>query len=125
MSQRLLRVRALMKRELSALLGREFDFGGALVTIHDVDLTPDLKQAHVFVSTLGANGREEQIIERLNEKHGYIQNKMAKRVVLKYTPTLQFHHDDSIKRGSEVVTLIDGIEIPDELEPLGENDVEI
>ena len=50
---RLLRVNELMKRELSALITREMDFEPALVTVSSVDVTPDLKKAHVFVSVLG------------------------------------------------------------------------
>lgn len=114
-----------MKRELSDLLNREFEFGGALVSISDVDVTPDLRQGHVFVSTLGAKGREQAIIDKLNDNRGLIQNKMVKRVVLKYTPQLHFKHDDSIKRGVGIVDAIDEIDIPEEIAPLGENDVEI
>lgn len=125
MSQRMLRVRELMKRELGVILNREFEFGGALVSVADVDVTPDLRQGHVFVSTLGAKGREQSIIDKLNANSGVIQNKMIKRVVLKFTPQLHFKHDDSIKRGVEMVEFIDDIDIPDEIAPLGENDVEI
>lgn len=125
MSQRLLRVRELLRREISTVISRDFEFGGALVTINDVDLTPDLRKGHVFVSTLGAGGREEKIIEKLNENRGLIQQKLTKRVVLKNTPQLHFQHDDSVKRGVDVVDLIDGIEIPDQLEPLEEGDIEL
>ncbi|MFT5468938.1 MAG: ribosome-binding factor A [Verrucomicrobiales bacterium] len=121
----MLRVRELMKRELGVILNREFEFGGALVSVADVDVTPDLRQGHVFVSTLGAKGREQSIIDKLNANSGVIQNKMIKRVVLKFTPQLHFKHDDSIKRGVEMVEFIDDIDIPDEIAPLGENDVEI
>ncbi len=122
MSQRLLRVRELLKRELSTLLQREFEFKNALVTISDVDITPDLRQAHVFISTLGAEGRENSIIEQLNEKRALLQNKLAKRVILKYNPRLHFEYDDSIRRGVDVVSLINEIDIPDELEPLEDED---
>ncbi len=125
MSQRLLRVSELLRRELSTVISRDFEFGGALVTINEVDLTPDLKKGHVFVSTLGAKGREQSIIDKLNDHRGAIQQKLTKRVILKYTPQLQFHHDDSVKRGVGMVNLIDGIEIPDELEPLGEDDIQL
>tara|TARA_R110002096_G_scaffold215310_8_gene403082 strand:- start:8388 stop:8765 length:378 start_codon:yes stop_codon:yes gene_type:complete len=125
MSQRLLRVRELLRREISTVISRDFEFGGALVTINDVDLTPDLRKGHVFVSTLGASGREDKIIDKLNESRGLIQQKLTKRVVLKNTPQLHFQHDDSVKRGVDVVDLIDGIEIPDQLEPLGEDDIEL
>jgi len=125
MSQRLLRVRELLKRELSVLINRDFEFGGALVTINDVDVTPDLRHGHVFVSTIAANGREKEIIAQLNDKRGMIQSKLAKRVILKFTPQLHFRHDESIQRGVNVVALIDGIDIPDELAPLGEDDLEL
>jgi len=52
MSQRVLRVRELIKRELSTMLTRDFDFPGVLVTVNDVDITPDFKQAHVFIYIL-------------------------------------------------------------------------
>jgi len=123
MSQRTLRVRELLQRELSAILVRDFDFGGVLVTVNSVDVTPDLKQAHVFVGTLGSLADPEQIISVLEERRVYLQAKLAKRVVLKSTPRLHFHHDTSVQRGTDVVSLIDRIGIPDQLEPLGEGDV--
>ena len=53
MKHRLLRVNELLKRELSSLIAREITFENALVTINQVDVTPDLKSAHVYVSILG------------------------------------------------------------------------
>ena len=59
MKHRQLRVNELVKRELSSIVARDVSFEGALVTINDVDVTPDLKNAHVFVSILRAGpGRE-------------------------------------------------------------------
>mgnify|MGYP006067812741 CR=1 FL=1 len=116
MSQRITRVRELLKRELSDLINRDFEFGGALVTVNDVDVTPDLRNGHVFVSTLGANGRDQEILDELNQNAGQMQNRVAKRVVLKFTPRLHFKLDDSIKRGVGIVSLIDSIDIPDEIE---------
>ena len=46
MSQRLLRVRELLKREIGSLLTNDYSFN-ALVTVNDVDVTPDLKNAHI------------------------------------------------------------------------------
>lgn len=123
MSQRVLRVRELMKRELSNMLSRDFEFGGVLVTINDVDVTPDFKHAHVFIGILGSLANPEEIIKQLTERRAYLQSKLAKRVVLKFTPRLTFHHDTSVERGTNVVSLIDRIDIPDEIRPLGEDDV--
>src|ERR1700682_298890 len=51
---RQLRVNALLKRELSNSIAREVTFESALVSINHVDVTSDLKNAHVFVSVLGS-----------------------------------------------------------------------
>jgi len=123
MSQRVLRVRELMKRELSTLLTRDFDFGGVLVTVNDVDVNPDLKSANVYIGVFGETANPDAVVAQLNERRGYIQNKLAKRVVLKWTARLFFHHDTSVERGTNVVSLIDRIEIPDQIRPLGEDDV--
>ncbi len=48
MKHRLLRVNELLKRELSGIITRELNFEGALVTLNQVDVTPDLKHAHVL-----------------------------------------------------------------------------
>jgi ribosome-binding factor A len=125
MSQRLSRVAELIRRELGAILVRDFDFQGTLVSIRSVDITPDLRHANVFISTLGARGKEEAIVEKLQANRAILQQKLCKRVILKFTPQLHFKHDDSIKRGTDVVSLIDRIDIPEEIEPIGENDVEI
>ncbi|PYI87211.1 MAG: hypothetical protein DMF03_13930 [Verrucomicrobia bacterium] len=56
MKHRLLRVNELLKRELSGIIAREMTFETGLVSINQVDVTSDLKSAHVFVSVLGASG---------------------------------------------------------------------
>jgi len=113
MKHRLLRVNELLKRELSALIVREMDFGDLLVTLHQVDVTPDLKSAHVYVSVLGENGRTNVIAE-LEEARAMLQHDLSKHVILKYTPHLIFHLDDSIERGSRVLEIMEEIETPPE-----------
>ena len=111
MKHRLLRVNELLKRELSALLVREMNFGDLLVTVNQVDVTPDLKSAHVYISVLGANGRTNVIAE-LEEARAILQHDLSKHVILKYTPHLIFHLDDSIERGSRVLEILKEIEPP-------------
>ncbi len=111
MKHRLLRVNELLKRELSSLVLRELTFKDALVTINQVDVTPDLKSAHVYVSVLGGQGRKD-VLPKLEAHRGTLQAELAKHVVLKYTPHLVFHLDDSIERGSRVLEILQEIEPP-------------
>ena len=99
-----------MKRELSVVIQRDFSFPGVLVTINDVDMTPDFKNAHVFIGIIGDPGQKRRVVAELNAKHGMIQNKICQRVVLKYTPVISFRSDDSIERGVKVVALMDQLE---------------
>ena len=91
----------MLKRELSVIITREMKFEKGLVTINQVDVTSDLKNAHVFVSVLGTTGAS--VINQLEAHRAALQSAVAKHVVLKYTPHLVFHLDDSIERGVRVI----------------------
>ncbi len=124
MNHRVLRVQELIKRELGNDIQREYDFKGVLVSLHDVEMPPDLKSAKVFIGVIGDQNRAADIIERLNAERGMIQGRLAKRVVLRNTPRLHFIFDDSVERGVQMVDLLDSLEpAPDnELPTDGEAD---
>ena len=107
MSLRLDRINELMKREISAVIMKEFEFPNCLVTVSEVQVTQDLKEAKVYVSVLG--GSAENVISKLRNKRGLIQSRTSKRVVLRTTPVLDFRVDDSADRGVNVVNLLDEV----------------
>ncbi len=112
MKHRLLRVNELLKRELSVAITRELTFDGALVTVNQVDVTPDLKSAHVFVSVLGSE-TPFAVTEKLEANRVMLQSELSRKVVLKFTPHLIFHLDDSTERGSRIIEILQEIETPD------------
>ena len=107
----MLRVNELLKRELSGIIAREISFAGALVTINHVDVSADLKNAHVFVSVLGPD-LGESVVSKLASHRATLQAELARHVTMKYTPHLTFHLDDSIKRGARVIEILQEIETP-------------
>jgi ribosome-binding factor A len=108
MSRRLDRVNELLRREIGNVVQKDYEWHGKLVTISEVDVTQDLKEAKVWTSVLG--GDAQPVIDKLNRDHGSIQSKVMKRVVLKSTPVLRFHHDSSASRGVDMVNLLDEVE---------------
>jgi ribosome-binding factor A len=112
MKHRLLRVNELLKRELSSIITREISFDGALVTLNQVDVTPDLKHAHAYVSVFGKED-QKSAMAKLEEHRVVLQTALAKSVTLKYTPQLVFHLDDSIERGARVFEILQEIETPE------------
>jgi len=111
MKHRMLRVNELLKRELSGIITREISFAGTLVTINHVDVSADLKNAHVFVSVLGPD-LGESVISKLASHRATLQAELARHVTMKYTPHLIFHLDDSIERGARVIEILQEIETP-------------
>ena len=111
MSRRTDRVNELLRREISSVLQRDFEWRGLLVTVNAVEVSQDLKDARVFMGVLG--GDEEKVISRLNRERGSIQGRVMTRVVLKNTPVLRFVSDDSVVRGVDIVNLLDEVaELP-------------
>ncbi len=108
MSQRLDRINELLRREISTVLARDFEFSGALVTVSAVEITQDLREAKVFVGVLG--GHHNKVLEQLGQKRGLIQSRVAKRVVLRCTPILDFRIDQSAERGVEMVNILDEVD---------------
>ena len=113
MKHRMLRVNEVVKRELSGIIAREITFEGALVSINHVDVTSDLKNAHVFVSVLGS-ATGESVMNKLEEHRPALQSELAGRVTMKFTPHLLFHLDESIARGSRVVEILQQIDADSE-----------
>ena len=120
MNHRLIRVCELMKRELGLVIGRELKFEASLVSVRAVDITPDLKRAHVFISALGTPRQKKEVMAHLQKNRTMLQKELSRRVVLKYTPTLFFQLDESIERGTKIISLLD--QIDQELPPSSEEE---
>ncbi len=97
---------------------RDVDFRGALVSIHDVAITPDLRHCNVFIGVLGGPHADANALRILEKNRGMLQRKLSKRVVLKNTPKLYFKVDHSVERGVQTLKILQ--EIEDELHPGGE-----
>lgn len=113
MKHRLERVNEVLKRELSELIVRELNLSSQiLVTIPAVEISPDLRQCQVFVSVIGGDDEKATVLEELQNHRNSLQRELSKRVVLKYTPHLNFKLDDSIERGSRVIEIMQDLEEP-------------
>jgi ribosome-binding factor A len=123
MNHRLKRVSELIKRELGPILDRNLTFKGCFVTIHDVEITTDLKHATIHVSILGDAMPHDDIIKKLHSSRSIISRELYKRVTLKNSPSLHFKETDSIERGVRVLNIIENLPepLPDE-EPEVEGD---
>ncbi len=110
MKNRLIRVRELLQRELGTIIARDHAFPNVLVTVNDVDITPDLKHAYVYIGVIGPGHRAEHVVEVLNHQHGELQSRVSKRVILKNTPRFHFRLDHSVERGVRITSIMETID---------------
>jgi len=106
------RVCELLKVELSRLISREKRLEGYLITLIDISLSPDFKQATVFYSSLKQNLNVEDTSKLLNELGHHWHRTLGQRVRMKYTPRLTFEFDSTMERGDRVLNILREIEEP-------------
>ncbi|MBC7326514.1 30S ribosome-binding factor RbfA [bacterium] len=103
--RRLVRLRELFIEELSNIIHSKVrDPRLGFITITDVEISPDLEHAKVFVSVLEGGEVAQRTLEGLENAAGFIRYELKKNIKnLRTFPVLSFHLDDSLRRGSEVI----------------------
>lgn len=110
---RLMRVNALLKREIGSCLFRiihDSRFDLAAVTITRVAASKDLREARVFVSIRDHHAERKQMLAQLHAHRAEIQEHINSTLVLKYTPRLTFTLDTSVEEGDRVLNLLAQLE---------------
>lgn len=117
-SKRMVRVDELLRRELGTLCEKLVaPHLSALVTITKVECAPDLREALVFVSVLGSPEAHAEAMRLMLSVRREMQQELAHRVILKYTPRLRFRADRTAEKADHVLAILDELQIPDEPAP--------
>lgn len=88
------RVGDLMRGEIADLLLRRVkDPRIGFVTVTGVEVSPDLRHATVFVSTLDEGPQAVETLSGLNRAAGFMRAELGRRMRMKYTPELVFKQD--------------------------------
>jgi ribosome-binding factor A len=98
-SERMRRVDEAVRQVLAdAVAGELKDPRVGFVTVTDVNTSPDLRSAHVYVSVLGDADTRAASLAGLRSAHGYLQGRIASELHLRNTPMLDFRYDDTTDR---------------------------
>ncbi|MCX8501197.1 MAG: 30S ribosome-binding factor RbfA [Alphaproteobacteria bacterium] len=122
-SQRQLRVGEEIRHSLARIFAREQfrdpELNGLNFTVTEVRTSPDLKNATVFmvVMAIGADSPQTKLIlKALNHAAPFIRGLLAKELVLRIVPSLNFVSDQSFDQAARISELLSRPEIARDLE---------
>ena len=109
MKQRISQLNELILHKLSPIINKEIEFpNDCLVTITRVKISPDIKQAKVFISVIPEKFRGT-CLDILKKKAKTLRNILQKQITTKFTPNLFFLIDEQEIYASEIDKLLDEI----------------
>src|SRR5436190_20669733 len=104
-NQRMLRVGELVRHALAGLFARgeiEDDMlAGAVITVPEVRMSPDLKLASAYIMPLGGEHAAE-IVEALNRHQRFIRGRIAPELDLKFAPEIRFFVDETFEEFGKI-----------------------
>lgn len=104
-----IRVADQIQRDLAEIIAHELkDPRVGMITITEVQVTPDYAHAKVFFTTLTDSDEAMQnTLSGLDKASGFIRGQLGRRLTIHTTPELHFVYDRSTTRGIELSKLID------------------
>ncbi|MFH1201333.1 MAG: 30S ribosome-binding factor RbfA [Candidatus Omnitrophota bacterium] len=97
------KVSSTLLKEVSSIIHDEIkDPRLGFITVTDVELTDDLRNAKIYLSILGAPDQERQSLLVLEHAKGFIRKLIAERISLRFVPEIIFRVDKSIEYGMRI-----------------------
>jgi len=106
-SKRILRVNTLIKKEISKLLLKEFEFPlGVLVTVTRVETSAGLTESKVFISVIPEE-KFEEVLQSLNKKIYFLQQKFNQLARMRPLPRLKILAEKKTAEASKVEEILE------------------
>ncbi len=111
MSQvRVRKMQEFIKQEVGQMLLRDLkDRGLGFVTVTDVAVTGDLREATVYVSLYGSEEEKKNSLAALQRAKGFIRTQLGKHLQVRHVPEISFAVDESIDYGSRIESVLKGL----------------
>lgn len=118
-SQRQLRVGELVRKSLSEVFLKseiqDSDLVGITIIVSEVALSPDIRNATIFVSAFGSD-QLDVVTNALNRHSKFLRGELARRVELKFIPSLEFRVDTSYENSSRIERVLKSDKVAQDLE---------
>jgi len=108
-SIRIQKVEELLRAQLSILIRQNLPEEFGIITVTNVAVTADLKQAQVHI-VLVDKDQEKKVLTYLSQKTPIFQHTLGRTLSLRYTPRLNFNIDRSESKANRVEELLKEID---------------
>jgi ribosome-binding factor A len=119
-SQRQLRVGEELRHALAQLLRpgelRDPALQDASVTVTEVRMSPDLRNATAFVMPL-AGAKADEVMAGLERSAGFLKARIGRNLGLRYTPNIAFAFDRAFESAERITTLLADPAVERDLHP--------
>ena len=112
MSRRSERLNDLLRELIAEIIARELKDPRLqldLLSVTEVQISPDFRHARVHVSILGSEAEQAAAIDALNRGSAFIRRQLKPRLTLKSIPSLRFEHDERLRHDQEMLQFIDQV----------------
>lgn len=104
---RVRKLQEFIKQEVSNMLMRGLkDPRIGFVTVTDVEVTGDLRQATIYVSLFGSDEEKKASLQALKHAAGHVRSELGKVLRLRYTPEIAFANDTSLDYSMHIESLL-------------------
>ena len=102
------RIGASILREVAQVLAKDIkDPRVSLATVTEVSVSPDLRNATIYVSFLNDNDEQvKEAMKALDKAKGFVRSTLAARLKMRYMPNIHFRFDSLIKESMRLDALI-------------------
>jgi ribosome-binding factor A len=108
----------LIRETLSSLIRTEMsDPRLGLVSLTEVQVSPDFRQARIYVSAYGDIATQEQSVSVLNQYARRLRRWLGREIRLRSIPELEFRLDRALVQGTRIAELLSQAKSEDTVEP--------
>jgi ribosome-binding factor A len=105
--KRVPRLNEQLKRELTGLLQFEVrDPRIGMITVTDVEVSPDLYHARVYYTLLGDEAERQSADEGLRAAAGFLRTELGRRMHIRRAPELHFRFDTTLEHAQHIERLL-------------------
>ncbi|MBC63478.1 MAG: ribosome-binding factor A [Chloroflexi bacterium] len=111
MSKRIERINFTIRKELGTLLSENINDPrfSMMTSITNVDTSPDLSNAKIYVSIFGDENERMSSMEALYSASNRLRILLSKKIKIRKIPKLNFFLDNDLNYSSEMNDLIDNV----------------